>query len=415
MNVIEIRPAQRGNSRLVVALASVSGDGKTYTALQLAYGLANYDAKKVGMLDTENRRGSLYDDCLEQATRPTKERFLIGDLHPPFSPQRYIDAISQFEDAGIEVLIIDSATHCWEGTGGCQEIAEAGNPKMPNWNLAKAEHKRWMNKMLQCDMHIICCVRAREKTKPERNEKGKLEFVEMGLQPIQEKNFMFEMTASLMLFEQGQRQQILKVPANLVGILGRKQGYITADDGKRLRDWNDGALKLDPIVEKFRNRLISNTEGGVIHIEDCWGKTPQPVRDALGEAFHGTIVASAKGYDDLKAMEGQNEGEDGGDPPANPTDTRQGQAIAEKALANGADAAPSKKSGTQLLPGADKPAATAQQQPAAPQPEQKKPEPQKEVPAKAAPAATKAPQREVPKQRDLAPPVTGVLDSDPVF
>jgi hypothetical protein len=415
MGIIQIRKAQRANARLVIALASVSGDGKTYTALQLAYGMANYDATKVGLLDAENRRGSLYDDCLEKSTRPTKERFWIADLHPPFSPQRYIDAIREFEEAGIEVLIIDSATHEWEGLGGCQDIAEAGNPKMPNWNLAKKEHKRFVNTMLQCDMHIVLCVRARDKTKPERTG-GKLEFVEMGLQPIQEKNFMFEMTASLMLFEQGKRQQILKVPANLVNILGRTDDYITADDGKRLRDWNDGALKLDPVVEKFRNRLISNTEGGIDHIEDCWGKTPQGVREALGEAFHGTLVASAKAYDDLKAMAEQGKDDaDRGDAPAHPTDTRQGQAIADKALANGADVATPKNGGTRLLPGADKPATPAQQQPAAQQPEQKKPEPQKEAAAKAAPAAAQAPQRETPKQRELAPQVTGVLDSDPVF
>lgn len=409
-NVIEIRRAQRANARLVIGLTSTSGDGKTFTAIQLGYGLANYKAEKVGLLDAENRRGSLYDNILEKSTRPTSERFLIGDLVAPFSPQRYVDSIMQFQNAGVEVLIIDSVTHEWESPGGCQDIAEAGNPKVPNWNRAKAEHKRFVNAMLQCDMHIIVCVRAREKTKPERKD-GKLEFIEMGLQPIQEKNFMFEMTASLMLFSQGEQQQILKCPAELLGILGRKQGFITSDDGKRLRDWVDGAVKLDPVVEKYRNRLLSNTEGGVAHIDECWNKTPSEVREALGEAFHGTLTASAKGYDDLKQLSDQSD-DDNGQRQNVPTDTRQGQAIAEKALANGADAAPSQKSGTQLLPGADKPAATVQQP--AQQPEQKKPESPKESAAKPTPVA-KAPQRETPKQRELTPPVTGVLDSDPVF
>jgi hypothetical protein len=421
MPVIQIRPAQRANSRLVIGLASVSGDGKTYTALQLGYGLANYNAAKVGMLDTENRRGSLYDDCLEQATRPTKDRFLIGDLVAPFTPQRYIDAIREFEAAGVEVLIIDSVTHEWEGIGGCQEIAEAGNPKMPNWNFAKKEHKRFMNTMLQCDMHIIVCVRAREKTKPERDAQGKMKFVELGLQPIQEKNFMFEMTASLMLFDQGSSQSILKVPANLLSILGRREGYITADDGKRLRDWNDGALKLDPVVEKFRNRLISNTEGGVAHIQSCWEKTPKDVRAALGDAFHGTLVSSAKSYDDLKEMNERAEEEEAGDPPADPEDTRQAQQIAAKARANGEAETP-KRSGTQLLPGADKSPTSAKQpdQPGAEQPS-KQPDQPKDAPKpeqKPTPAASRRPPSALPlqpKQQDLAPPVTGVLDSDPVF
>lgn len=407
MSVIQIRKAQRANARLFIAIAGWTGKGKTYTAIQLGYGLANYKAEKVGLMDAENRRGSLNDDILEKASRPTKDRFLIGDLVAPFSPHRYVDAIDEFEAAGVEVLIIDSVTHEWEGIGGCQDIAEAGNPKIPNWNFAKKEHKRFMDKMLQCDMHIICCVRAREKTKPERRD-GKLEFIELGLQPIQEKNFMFEATASLMMYDEGMRQEVLKCPAALLGILGRKSGYITADDGKRLRDWVDGAVQLDPVVEKYRNRLLSNTEGGVEHIAECWTKTPQDVREALGEAFHGTLVSSAKAYDDIKQMAEQNEGGLDGDP----ADTRQAQQIAARARANGEAETP-KKSGTQLLPGADKgrdaplPTEIVPNQPKAEQPkEAAKPEPK--------PAAAAKRHGEL-KQQDLAPPVTGVLDSDPVF
>lgn len=406
MSVIQIRKAQRANARLLITLASWTGKGKTFTAIQLGYGLANYKAEKVGLLDAENRRGSLHADILEKATKPTNERFLIGDLVAPFSPRRYVDAMEEFEAAGIEVLIIDSTTHEWEGIGGCQDIAEAGNPKIPNWNFAKKEHKRFMDKMLQCDMHIICCVRAREKTKPERKD-GKLEFVELGLQPIQEKNFMFEATASLMMYDEGMRQEVLKCPAALLGILGRKSGYITADDGKRLRDWVDGALQLDPTVEKFRNRLLSNTEGGFIHIEECWGKTPVAVREALGEAFHGTLVASAKSYDELKNMaDAEGEADAGGTSPSN---ARTAAEITAKAQAQSGSPEPTPKaSGTQLLPGVAAPAPGATT--AAPQAKQPEPTPE----AVKAPA-TAAKAREQPKQRELVPPVTGVLESDPVF
>ena len=94
----EIRTAQRQGARLLIQLSGVSGSGKTYTALHLAYGLAGQDANKVVLIDSENRRGSLYADCLvNHATHPTQESFLIGDLYPPFSPQRYIEAIEEFK------------------------------------------------------------------------------------------------------------------------------------------------------------------------------------------------------------------------------------------------------------------------------------------------------------------------------
>ena len=110
MSVIQIRKAKREGARLVLGLAGISGTGKTYTALQLAWGLANYDASKVGFLDTENRRGSLYSDALRDGSGVVHE-FWIGDLEPPFSPQRYIDAILEFQKHGVEVLVIDSVTH----------------------------------------------------------------------------------------------------------------------------------------------------------------------------------------------------------------------------------------------------------------------------------------------------------------
>lgn len=297
MGIIQIRPAQREGARLVIGLSGVSGSGKTYTALQLAYGLANGKADKVGFLDTENRRGSLYADALPQP-------FLIADLYAPFSPARYSEAIAEFQRAGVEVLVIDSVTHEWEGIGGAQEIAEAGNPRLPNWNRAKAEHKRFMNALLTCDMHVIVCIRAREKAKPEKVFEGgkeKTVYVDLGLQPIQEKNFVFELTAGLMLHDAGTRQDPLKIPADLVPILGRGTGYLTAKDGRAIRAWVDGAKRLDPAVERGRNAVIMASQSGEAAMREAWGALTKDVKAALGVEFRDAQLEAARGFDRLAA------------------------------------------------------------------------------------------------------------------
>lgn len=300
MYAINIRKAQREGARLVIGIAGISGSGKTFTALQLAFGLANFRADKVGFLDTENRRGSLYARTLTHDGK--SHEFLIGDLYAPFSPERYIQAIHQFQEMGVEVLVIDSVTHEWEGVGGCDEIANGGDPKFPRWNKAKEQHKRFMNAMLQCDMHIIACIRAREKIKIDNAAPKDQRVQALGVQPIQEKNFMFEMTASLMMWDGGKQQQILKCPDDLKAILGRETGYITSADGKSLRNWVDGAAVLNPKVEQFRNKLQSNTERGAKHIGECWEKTPLPVREALGDGFRVQLFAAAAAYDKQKTM-----------------------------------------------------------------------------------------------------------------
>ena len=298
MSVIQIREAKREGARLVIGLQGISGSGKTYTALQLAYGMAGFDARKVGFLDTENRRGSLYADSLRHPETGEIQRFLIGDLTPPFSPQRYIEAIQAFEQAGVDVLIIDSVSHEWAGQGGCYDIAKNTSKRIDDWLTAKNEHKRFMSAMLQSSMHIIACIREAPKTdfKDPKNPKA------LGLMPIQESQFVFELTASVQMWNAGRDQAVLKCPDELMPILGRGRGYITADDGKLLRDWVDGAQQQeDPKITKFRHRLQAVTENGVEYVRNAWSHVPDEIKAALGEKFQQQIEASAREFDAQRA------------------------------------------------------------------------------------------------------------------
>lgn len=306
MTIFTIEEAQREGARLVVGLAGVSGGGKTYTALQVAFGMANYNSKKVGLLCTENKRGRLYSDCLVDPKTGEVQRFLVGDLTPPFSPARYIEAIAMFEKAGVEVLVIDSGSHEWEGQGGCEDIAHAGNPRNPAWNKAKQEHKSFMNALLQSPMHIIVCLRAREKVKLVKRD-GKTEYEPQGVLPICEKNFTFELTASLMMWNEGKSQEVLKCPSELRAILGRQEGYITAADGAALRAWVDGAKQLDPEVERARSNLNLVCEQGMDALVAAWKALPAAIRKAISPdgKCPDVFKSSAAAFDKQRTSEDQ--------------------------------------------------------------------------------------------------------------
>lgn len=285
----EVRKAQRQGARLLIQLSGVSGSGKTYSALQLAYGLAGNNADKVVMIDTENRRGSLYANALPQP-------FNIIDFYAPFSPGRYMQAIEAAINGGAEVIVIDSVTHEWESEGGCEWIAN--QTRFPDWKRAKAEHKRFVTYMLQCPAHIIACTRAREKvdfTDPKNP-------VKLGIQPIQEKNFSYEATVSLLMHDQGMRQDVLKCPAELQAVLGRAQGYIGAKDGMALRQWVDGGAAVDPAIEHHRGVLLNATERGLKALGVAWSAAPVSVQKALGEPFKNQLKASAMAYDDQRKI-----------------------------------------------------------------------------------------------------------------
>ena len=258
----------------------------------LAFGLANYDAIKVGFIDTENKRGSLYANDLIDPVTGEVQQFWIGDLEPPFTPQRYSDAILEFQKSGVEVLVIDSVTHEYEGTGGLLEMREPlPGQRGKRDNYAKAEHKKFMNTLLQSNMHVICCVRSREKTKVESID-GKTVYTTLGVLPVQEKNFMFEATASMQMWNEGKSQEVLKCPSELRSILGREEGYITAADGAALRAWVDGGIQVDPAVAAARSALTLTCEQGMDALVAAWKKTPKAIREA--------ISADGKCPDDLK-------------------------------------------------------------------------------------------------------------------
>jgi len=235
---------------------------------------------------------------------------LIGDLIPPFSPARYIEAVNEFQRAGVEVLIIDSTSHEYEGEGGVCDIAE--NNKLgglPNWAMAKGMHKRFINALLYCDMHVIACLRAREKARPETiidpdTGKKKTVYISEGLAAITEKNALFEMTASLMVTDQGMSQTVIKCPADLMPYLGRGSGYLTEEDGRAIRRWVDGLGNIDPAVENARHLLEQSCEQGMEEVRRAWESTPPEVRRALGgRVFLDTIKASATEYDRQRAVD----------------------------------------------------------------------------------------------------------------
>lgn len=293
MGILNIRPVERGGSKVIIGIAGPSGSGKTYTALKIARGMVT-NASKIGFLDTENKRGSLYADILDAP-------FLIGDLYPPFSPKRYSEAIKEFQEAGVEVLVVDSVSHEWEGEGGCDDIANApkadGSPRrMANWIGAKREHKAFMNTLLQCNMNIIVCIRAREKTDFKNPDKP----VSQGLQPICEKNFMFEMTASLMMYNEGKSQQFLKLPEFLKEAFGAGDKYLGEETGKKLIQWVNTGKQENPEVTRLKSEMLMECEKGLDALVEVWKKVPKKYQKEL-ESHKNLCKESAMEYDKQRA------------------------------------------------------------------------------------------------------------------
>ena len=81
--------AQRKQAKLRLLLAGPAGSGKTMSALLLAKGLGG----RIAVIDTERGSASLYSDVVD---------FDTLEFNPPYSPERYIQALEGAAKAGYD-------------------------------------------------------------------------------------------------------------------------------------------------------------------------------------------------------------------------------------------------------------------------------------------------------------------------
>lgn len=299
MGILNIQPVVRGESKVLLGYSGPSGTGKTLSALYTARGMVS-KASEIGFLDTENGRGSFYSDKLDG-------QFQYANLNPPFSPDRYGQAIKEFQEAGVKVLVIDSISHEYEGIGGLEDIASSltangTERKVADWKKAKQEHRvKFMNVLMYADMHIICCIRAREKVKIE-DVNGKKEFVPQGMQAVCEKNFLFEMMASVMFSNEGKNQTWIKVPDYLKEAFGTGNTYLGEETGRKIIEWVRLGEKEPSDVTKARGELLIVCENGIDALRAAWLKLPKHVSDYFKLKKEESVFAeSAKAYDKINS------------------------------------------------------------------------------------------------------------------
>src|SRR5690554_2636412 len=148
---MDLHKAQRRAAKIKLAIQGPSGSGKTMSALLLASGMADWS--KIAVIDTENHSADLYAHLGE---------YNVLQLSKPFTPERYVKAIEVCENASMEVIIIDSVSHEWEGSGGILDLhgAMAGN-SFTNWNKVTPRHNAFVQKILQSGAHIVATIRTK--------------------------------------------------------------------------------------------------------------------------------------------------------------------------------------------------------------------------------------------------------------
>lgn len=213
------KKASKKQQKLRLLLEGASGSGKTYSALILAQTLG----KKIAVIDTEKGSASLYDKLAD---------FDVCELNPPFTPEMYINAITEAEKQGYDVLIIDSITHEWSGKGGCLDIQSGLGGRYQDWAKVTPRHNAFIDKLLSANMHIIATARAKSDYET-TNVNGKMKVEKVGLKTEQRDGLDFEFTLVFRLNE----NHIASATKDRTSLFFNKEGIIDSTTGKELLNW----------------------------------------------------------------------------------------------------------------------------------------------------------------------------------
>lgn len=255
---MQLKKATRKQVKLRLGLSAVAGGGKTMSALLLAYGMTN-DWSKISVIDTENGSASLYSHLGD---------FNAIDLEAPFSPERYIQAIKMCEDAGMEVIILDSITHEWDGKGGILDISNSmtGN-SFTNWAKLTPRHDAFINSMLQSKCHIISCVRRKQDYEMTKGSDGKLKVEKAGLKEITREGFEYELTLNFNV----EINHHATASKDRTGLFMDQPGFvITPETGQKLMEWcNSGEIALTSLETASKEMSEVQT---IEELKNVWTK-----------------------------------------------------------------------------------------------------------------------------------------------
>ena len=277
---MELKKAMRKQAKIKLALQGPSGSGKTYSALLLAAGMTDWS--KIAVIDTENHSADLYAHLGD---------YSVLQLSKPFSPERYIEAIQTCEDAKMEVIIIDSVSHEWEGSGGILDLhGNMPGNSFTNWAKMTPRHNAFVQKILESPCHIISTIRTKQDyILSEKN--GKMVPEKVGLKGITRDGMDYEFT---IVFDLDIKHNAA-ASKDRTGLWANKPPFvISPKHGERILNWCNTTTSIAEVT-----KLVQEAKD-VIELRELlkqfpeYRKTIEPLAIKKKEELNAQIINQTK-------------------------------------------------------------------------------------------------------------------------
>ena len=252
------------------------------SALLIAYGLCG-DWTKVAVIDTENNSADLYSHLGAYNVLP---------LPAPYAPERYIEAIKACEEGGMDVIIIDSIAHEWEGEGGVLQLCDSiGGGFQTAWKQMTPRHDKFKNAILSSTCHVITTVRRKQEyiLVDSQNSQGKTvqKPVKAGMKEITREGWEYELTVNLEL----DIKHECTASKDRTGLFMGKDPFIpTVATGQMIKEWCDTGADIENEINIAINQLSQCNDADELTIlgegQPDYVRTAKRFRAAAGIRFN---------------------------------------------------------------------------------------------------------------------------------
>lgn len=268
---LAFKRAERSQSKLKLGIQGPSGSGKTLGALALARTLAA--GAPIAVIDTENGSASLYAD---------RYTFDVLNLEPPYTSERYLEALRAAVDAGYGAVVVDSLSQQWAGAGGIlarKEMVDArGGNSFTNWGPFTKEHEAFKAALLALPTHVIATLRTKQDYVMETDSRGKQMPKKVGLAAIQREGMEYELSIMFEL-QMDHRASTSKDRTGLFD--GQLVDLCDATTGKRLMAW---LASGKPLAEGEQRLPLSTAVLSATHSPTSTGQVDHPATTSSAES-----------------------------------------------------------------------------------------------------------------------------------
>lgn len=223
----EVKKAKRSRRPLKVCLEGLSGSGKTYTALRLAFAMRRAGiGKRIVVADSENESAGLYEGTVVDGERWEYDVCPIpADKQ---NPEGYTEAYEYLVGLGFDVVIADSLTHAWYGA---QEIVDRyaaanKNDKFGGWRIVTPKQRAMLDTLTDGRAHLVGTMRVKsEYDRVKKEGSDRVEIKKVGTKTDQREGTEYE-------FDCVARMDRGDIPTDHVIQIDKVRGC-TAMDGRR--------------------------------------------------------------------------------------------------------------------------------------------------------------------------------------